>query len=395
VSREASNASASEVAAQEPRARARRRGRGRKVAGVVAAVAVTGVAVVATAGVGGRGTGLDSLAGWLDVAEDAGGEAAPQAATTRPPATARVTRQTLQSTESVDGDLGFGPTTTLTNRLNGTVTGLPASGKEITRGHSLFKVDDQPVVLMYGTMPAYRTLGPGDDGADVEQLERNLDALGYTGFDVDEDFTEATADAVREWQDKLGLAETGRVDLGRVVFAPGAVRVDTVTAGLGAPAAPGLAVLDYTGTARLVTAELELSDQTLVTEGARVSVTLPDGSRVAGKVDEVDTVIEPAADQNTEPETKLEAVISLVDQSAARDLMAAAVDVAFTASERKDVLTVPVTALVALAEGGYGVEVVESSGTRYVPVSTGLFSGGRVEVEGVGIDEGTRVGVPK
>jgi peptidoglycan hydrolase-like protein with peptidoglycan-binding domain len=249
--------------------------------------------------------------------------------------------------------------------------------------------------LMYGTMPAYRTLGPGDDGADVEQLERNLDALGYTGFDVDEDFTEATADAVREWQEKLGLAETGRVDLGRVVFAPGAVRVDTVTAGLGAPAAPGLAVLDYTGTARLVTAELELSDQTLVTEGARVSVTLPDGTRVAGKVDEVDTVIEPAADQNTEPETKLEAVISLVDQSAARDLMAAAVDVAFTASERKDVLTVPVTALVALAEGGYGVEVVESSGTRYVPVSTGLFSGGRVEVEGVGIDEGTRVGVPK
>jgi peptidoglycan hydrolase-like protein with peptidoglycan-binding domain len=395
VSGETSSASASEVAAPEPRARVLRRGRRRKVAGVVAAVAVTGVAVVATAGVASRGTGLDSLAGWLDVAEDAGGDAAPQAATTRPPATARVTRQTLQSTESVDGDLGFGPTTTLTNRLNGTVTGLPASGKEITRGHSLFKVDDQPVVLMYGTMPAYRTLGPGDDGADVEQLERNLDALGYTGFDVDEDFTEATADAVREWQEKLGLAETGRVDLGRVVFAPGAVRVDTVTAGLGAPAAPGLAVLDYTGTARLVTAELELSDQTLVTEGARVSVTLPDGTRVAGKVDEVDTVIEPAADQNTEPETKLEAVISLVDQSAARDLMAAAVDVAFTASERKDVLTVPVTALVALAEGGYGVEVVESSGTRYVPVSTGLFSGGRVEVEGVGIDEGTRVGVPK
>jgi membrane fusion protein, multidrug efflux system len=71
------------------------------------------------------------------------------------------------------------------------------------------------------------------------------------------------------------------------------------------------------------------------------------------------------------------------------------VDVVFTASERKDVLTVPVTALVALAEGGYGVEVVSGSTSRYVPVTTGLFSNGRVEIEGSGIREGTRVGVPK
>jgi membrane fusion protein, multidrug efflux system len=144
-----------------------------------------------------------------------------------------------------------------------------------------------------------------------------------------------------------------------------------------------------------VTVELELSDQALVRNGAKVSVTLPDGTQVDGTVDEVDTVIEPAADQNSEPETMLQAVVSLAEQKAAKKLTAAAVDVEFLVSERKDVLTVPVTALVALAEGGYGVEVVDGSRTRYVPVTTGLFSGGRVEIEGAEIDEGMRVGVPK
>ncbi|MEQ7005470.1 peptidoglycan-binding protein [Actinopolymorpha sp. B17G11] len=389
---------------QTPQPRGRRRGRGRKVAGVVAAVAVTGVVVSAAGGIVAREFGLGDFgagafgSGWLGLGGSGSGSdggTAEAAASTLPPATTQVTRQTMQSTESVDGDLGFGPSSTLTNRVQGTVTALPDSGQEIARGRALYKVDDQPVVLMYGELPAYRTLGPGSEGADVKQLERNLKALGYKGFSVDEDYTDNTADAVEEWQEDLGLTETGRVDLGRVVFADGAVRVDTVKVGRGEPAGPGLAVLDYTGTASLVTADLELSDQSLVTKGAEVSVELPDGTKVAGTIDQVTTVIEPAADQNSDPETKLEAVISLEDQKATGDLTAAAVDVVFTASERKDVLTVPVTALVALAEGGYGIEVVTGSTSRYVPVTTGLFSDGRVEIDGAGIDEGTRVGVPK
>jgi len=54
----------------------------------------------------------------------------------------------------------------------------------------------------------------------------------------------------------------------------------------------------------------------------------------------------------------------------------------FTAAEHKDVLTVPIAALVALAEGGYGVEVVDGSTSHYVRVETGLFASGRVEVSG-------------
>jgi membrane fusion protein, multidrug efflux system len=61
---------------------------------------------------------------------------------------------------------------------------------------------------------------------------------------------------------------------------------------------------------------------------------------------------------------------------------------------RTHVLTVPVAALLALAEGGYGVQVVEGATTRIVAVETGLFAGGRVEVSGAGISEGMTVGMP-
>ena len=76
-------------------------------------------------------------------------------------------------------------------------------------------------------------------------------------------------------------------------------------------------------------------------------------------------------------------------------LRKAAVDVTFTASKRKNVLTVPIAALVALQEGGYGVEVVEGGKSRYVGVKTGLFSGGRVEISGDGLAEGMSVGMPR
>jgi multidrug efflux system membrane fusion protein len=53
-----------------------------------------------------------------------------------------------------------------------------------------------------------------------------------------------------------------------------------------------------------------------------------------------------------------------------------------------------VSALLALAEGGYGLQLVEGGGTRYIAVQTGLFADGRVEVSGSGLTAGMRVGVP-
>jgi hypothetical protein len=62
------------------------------------------------------------------------------------------------------------------------------------------------------------------------------------------------------------------------------------------------------------------------------------------------------------------------------------------------VLAVTVSALVALAGGGYAVEVMHGSGAtatgRLVAVWTGLFSATLVQVSGPGIAAGQRVEVP-
>ncbi|WP_165975331.1 peptidoglycan-binding protein [Actinomadura rubrisoli] len=327
-----------------------------------------------------------------------GGGSASGTAAALPPKTAPVTKQTLRDTQTEDGQLGYGPTYSATSRLQGTLTKVPESGDVITRGRELYEVDGKPVTLMYGSKPSYRPLEVGTEGSDVLRFEKNLRALGYDGFTVDKEYTEDTADAVQEWQDDLGLEETGTVELGRVVFAPGAVRVDSKQASAGDPTSPGRKVLTYTGTDKAVTLELETTDQRMAKKGAEVEVTLPDDETVKGRIDEVSTVIEPGSGQSEEAKTKVEVTVWLRSAKARKAAAAyalASVDVTFTAGTREDVLTVPVSALLALEEGGFGLEVVKGAASSYVPVKTGLFADGRVEVSGDGIAEGTAVGVPK
>ncbi|MGW4956598.1 efflux RND transporter periplasmic adaptor subunit [Nonomuraea sp. NPDC004186] len=357
----------------------RRRGRGKVVAGLLIALVAAGGGFVAI-----------NSAGLLK-----GGAGPTRSATALPPATTAVTRQTLNDTRDADGELGYGPVTTAMSRKLGTITWLPDSGAQVTRGRSLYRVDNQPVMLLYGDTPAYRDLKVGVEGKDVENLERNLKKLGYDGFTVDDEYTYDTAEAVKEWQEDRGLDETGVVELGRVVFAPGKVRVESLESEEGQPATPGQKILTYTGTSKVVTVELEAEDQRMAKKGAKVEVTLPDGKNVRGKVTEVATVVKPGEGQNAEPETRVEALVSIGESKSAKGLDKAAVDVTFTASQRKNVLTVPVAALVALQEGGYGLEIVEGGRSRYIKIETGLFAGGRVEVSGDGLTEGMTVGMPK
>jgi peptidoglycan hydrolase-like protein with peptidoglycan-binding domain len=338
------------------------------------------------------GVGAAAAAGVVVGLPDSTGSSA--AAEAMPPATAPVTRETLVDTQTHDGDLGYGETTALAARGTGTVTTLAAEGSTVARGKALYRIDDDPVVLLYGKLPAYRALAPGLSGTDVAQLERNLRALGYDGFTVDDEYTSATADAVREWQDDLGLAETGTVDPAQVVYAPGAVRVDSHTAAAGDVVQPGKELLRTTGTALVATVELEVDDQRLAKVGAAVEVTLPDGSVTPAKITATGTVVQPADGQEQEDTTKVEVTVSFPAGTAPKGLDQATVDVAFTVAERKDVLTVPVAALLALSEGGYGVEVVDGTTTRIVAVEAGLFADGKVEVSGAGITEGTVVGMP-
>jgi multidrug efflux pump subunit AcrA (membrane-fusion protein) len=305
--------------------------------------------------------------------------------------TVEVTRETLVDTESHDGTLGHGDTTTVAARAAGTVTGLPSGGTTVTRGKALYHLDNDPVTLLYGRLPAYRTLRAGLEGADVKQFERNLWALGYRGFTVDDEFTSATASAVEEWQDDLGRSETGQVAKSDIAYATGAVRVDSRTVEAGTDVQPGTGLLKVTGTRLVATVSLDADDQRLARRGAKVEVTLPDGRSLPGKITEVETVVEPGEGDQADT-TVFEVTVGF--GTAPRGMDKAAVTVAFTASERRNVLAVPVAALLALAEGGYGVQIVENGATRTVAVETGLFADGRVEVSGGGLTAGMRVGMP-
>jgi peptidoglycan hydrolase-like protein with peptidoglycan-binding domain len=311
------------------------------------------------------------------------------ARSTLPPATAQIARQTLLDQQQEDGTLAYGRESSIANRLSGTITALADIGAVVHRGESLYRVDNGPVVLLYGTLPMYRALAPGDEGADVKQFEQELRKLGYKGFTVDTKYDSKTAAAVKKWQKKLGLTQTGTVELGRIVYTVNAVRIATQKVEPGVPAQPGEAVLSTTGTAHVVTVDLAVSDQRLAVKGATVDVALPDNSRVKGTIAKVATVIDTSDSKN--PKTEIEVTITLATAGATDN---ATVKVNFTAAEHKDVLTVPVAALLALAEGGYGVQVVQNGTTRIVAVQTGLYSGGRVEITGSGLEPGMTVGMP-
>ncbi|WP_238010591.1 peptidoglycan-binding domain-containing protein [Dactylosporangium sp. AC04546] len=315
----------------------------------------------------------------------------PDSASNKPVPTADITEQTLTDRENHDGTLAHGDTTTISSRGNGTVTGLPAEGATVTRGTALFHLDNKPVTLLYGSLPAYRPLSTGVKGADVKQLEQNLWALGYRGFTVDETYNPATAAAVEDWQRDLGLTRTGAVDPSEIVYAAGEVRVDSLSTQVGTVIGPGTPVEKVTGTAPLATVPLEMSSARLAKVGATVQVTLPGGELVPGEVIKVVTVVS-QGDNGDGFTTKIHVTIQFA--SAVQSPGAVAITVAFTVGERPNVLCVPVVALLALAEGGYGVRVVDGSTTRIVAVQTGLFADGKVEITGDRLQAGMKVAVP-
>jgi peptidoglycan hydrolase-like protein with peptidoglycan-binding domain len=352
------------------------------------------LAVAAAAGVVlcGAAWWTAARAGSEDDGRDGGGEVA----TT----TAEATTRTLRAQEEVDGTLGYGEARTVANRREGTITAIAAEGAVVTRGQALYRVDGRPVPLLYGRLPAWRALSTGvDDGPDVRQLEQNLVALGYDpdrAITVDHHFTWATRAAVRRWQEAAGLEETGTFQPGDAVWQPGPVRVGTHKAAVGDTARPGSPLLEVTGTNRQVTIDLDASRQPYVKAGDRVDLELPGGRTTTGRVRSVGKVatIPSGGDAGGDSDPTVELIVSLDDPGATGRLDQAPVDASITTEVRKDVLAVPVNALLALAEGGYAVEVERDGRRELVGVETGLFADGQVEVEGAGLAAGDRVVVP-
>jgi peptidoglycan hydrolase-like protein with peptidoglycan-binding domain len=407
--------------------------------------------------------------------------------------TASVTRRTLSESSTVDGTLGYGSTLELYDRLGGTYTWLPSVGAVIGRGGTLWRINDAPVVLMLGSVPAYRTLEQGvGDGPDVSELNQNLVDLGYDpdgAISDDESFGQATAAAVRRWQKAEGLPQTGEVELGRVVFAPSARRVTDVKVALGqdppgtaaptettpttattTPAASepgggksptktpggkspgkkgkrnpdkepaksgpaketsagekpaeekgaekdpaketgdkdspagesgagaGEVALTTSSTQQIVELKVKPEQQRLARLGETVSVQLPGGGEASGNITEVGTVASESSAAENEAkgspggeggESTLPVTITLDRHLAHLD--DAPVSVELVKGVRHNVLSVPATALIATAGGGYAVEALARDRRVTVQVTPGMFADGYVEVEGAGVHEGMTV----
>jgi peptidoglycan hydrolase-like protein with peptidoglycan-binding domain len=350
------------------------------------------------AGAAAAGVVLAGAAWWTAARagnQDGDGSTGGEAATTA----AAVVRRDLRATEEVDGTLGYGDPRTVANQRQGTITALPAEGAVVRRGQTLYRVDGRPVQLLYGRLPAWRELSLGvDDGRDVRQLEENLVALGYDpdrAITVDDHFSSATQAAVRRWQEVTGLEETGTIRPGDAVWQPGPVRVAELKAAVGDAARPGAPLLEATATDRQVEIDLDASRQPYVKVGDRVDLELPGGRTTTGRVVEVGKVATvPQGEGGEEGDPTVEVVVALDKPRATGSLDQAPVSAAITTEVRKGVLAVPVNALLALAEGGYAVEVERDGRRELVGVTTGLFADGLVEVEGGGLRAGDRVVVP-
>ncbi|MET0236224.1 MAG: peptidoglycan-binding domain-containing protein [Kibdelosporangium sp.] len=347
--------------------------------------AVTGISLLGVLGVG-TGVVLTRLG------------ARPVSAAPQPPpsvATAAVVRTDLAVREILTGELGYGGERTMRGRKPGTITGLPAPGTALDRGKTVYQVDATPVVLFLGGLPLYRDVGPDvADGPDVRLVEENLQALGFGRFTVDATFTDATGNAIRKYQKSLGVTETGVIRPADVIVTAGPVRVATVTAEPGDSGSSDL--LTYTGPTRVVTVELEKSQQDLGKPGTTVVMTVR-GKEMAGSVAELSPT--PAdgggaggdSGGSADTEETFTATVTAADAAAFGELDSGSVDVRFTTDTRKGVLVVPIGALLALAEGGYGVQVVDGVDRRLLAVQTGLFADGDVEVSADGLGEGMQV----
>jgi peptidoglycan hydrolase-like protein with peptidoglycan-binding domain len=318
-----------------------------------------------------------------------------------PVGSAAVTRGTVTERLQVSGTLGYDGSYPVANQLPpGILTASAAPGAVVDRGGILYRLSNQPVLLLLGTTPAYREFASGmTDGPDVAELEQNLAALGMNPGQVDSHFTASTAAAVRRWQAAQGLPSsqrTGTLPMGSVVFLAGPIRVASVTAAVGSQVTPGEPVLTGTSTARAVTAQVTTDQQSLVHVGDHVVITLPGtAGQAAGTVLRISAVATAPATsgggQQNGPAT-VALTIAVTVPAGAAGLDQAPVQVGITTVAHADVLLVPVTALLARPGGGYQVRLADG---RFVQVQPGLYddNAGTVEVSG-DLNTGDQVEVP-
>jgi hypothetical protein len=311
-------------------------------------------------------------------------------------------REDLTSQTQVSATLGYGGSYSAVNQAQGTFTALPSVGQVVSQGQVLYQVSGAPVVMLYGSTPAYRSLSGGTTsrltGPDVAELNADLVSLGYvTSAQIPagtDEFVGWTKVGVEKLQAKLGVTQNGAIALGQVVFLPSAARVTSIAATLGAPTQPGQPVMSATSTSRQVSIALDAAQQSEVAVGDKVTIALPNNQTTPGVVSSVGTVAAAAGPGSSPTITVL---VNPTDPAATGTWDQAPVNVTIAIGDVTNTLVVPVDALLAQSNRGYAVEVVGADGIhRLAPVSLGLFDDaeGLVQVTGPGLAAGQQVVVP-
>ncbi|WP_128382457.1 peptidoglycan-binding protein [Streptomyces cavernae] len=370
-----------------------------------------------------------------------------------------VVKTDLSGSREMQGTLGYDSARTIRSAGEGRVTWLANRGATVKRGQELYRVDERPAVVFYGSTPLYRRLDtPGTVGRDIRVVADNLKALGYgigtqpapgtvvrqeapagapapvptgpgqgettppggpssagpssapdgkagkstdasqegaaspsptqsTVREGDGVLTRSLMSAIERWQKAVGIDPTGILDFSDVVVTKSAVRISDVLAQPGDDASRDL--MTVTSTTKSVTVPVESLDIGSIKSGQKVTVVLPDQSTAAGRVDAISTIVQGEQDESgSTGQTKTNVTVLLDDPKAVKSIDSAPVQAQFQGESKKGVLAVPVGALLALREGGYAVRL---SGGRLVPVDTGMFAGGLVEISGQGVSEGMKV----
>ena len=253
-------------------------------------------------------------------------------------------------------------------------------------GQSLIEVDNRRVFLVEGDVPMFRDLelaSPRIEGGDVAQLQRFLISQGFDRdgtLEVDGVYDSVTRRAVLDWQEATWQPETGRITLADMVFHPTPLRVADEQRIGGV-----FEKLEVTNWEPAVTVEVANRDRQLLTVGTPVTIEFGDGTTVAGSVSEQVSV--PQDDGSTMARSTIEPEGAVPGEPGQ-------VTIAVDATLASDVMIVPVGALLALAEGGYAVEVVDGTQRALVGVELGEILDGQVEIAGA-VEVGDTVLVAK
>lgn len=291
---------------------------------------------------------------------------------------------------------------------------MPGPETLLAPGAVAYRVDTQPAVVMAGSMPAWRDFTTGmTPGPDVRQLEENLRSFGYLDAEPSEDFTWHTRWAIRTWQRDLGLVPSDTLSKDLVLFADQPLQVGKLDRQVGDRVESGAKLYRAHVTTKEVSAHIKPSDAGLAPVGAVVAIDLPGGETTEGTVMSVGVAEEsqPQDGADASPggatggssgEILLPIVVGLNNQSATQALSLVSVSLRLSAVVREGVLTVPIDALIPVANEKFAVELVSpkksgaaASAPQLTPVTVGAFASGLVEISGAGIREGLEVTVPK